>query len=214
MKIEGLPRRAAVEAGIAVGGMCLFGIFAHERMPLALLAVAGLLATAYAIYRSLGDDPSLSSLLGFSFGTNWGSWWLLLGWLLGLGLAILYRWKLGLPPLPEKFGLFAPVAACVGAAEEALYRGYVQGRLSRLGRIVGIAGASVGHTMYKCSLFILPVAAQTDFVFLIFWTFAGGLAFGAMRAASKSVLPPLAAHAVFDILVYGELVNAPWWVWK
>jgi hypothetical protein len=25
---------------------------------------------------------------------------------------------------------------------------------------------------------------------------------------------PLAAHGAFDLVVYGELARAPWWVWN
>jgi hypothetical protein len=31
---------------------------------------------------------------------------------------------------------------------------------------------------------------------------------------SKSVLPALTAHVLFDILVYGDWAQLPWWVWR
>jgi membrane protease YdiL (CAAX protease family) len=45
------------------------------------------------------------------------------------------------------------------------------------------------------------------------WTFVGGVVLGLLRQISDSVVPPIVAHAVFDLLVYGALVRAPWWVW-
>jgi hypothetical protein len=36
---------------------------------------------------------------------------------------------------------------------------------------------------------------------------------GLMRHFSGSVLPAVTAHVLFDILVYGDWAQAPWWVW-
>jgi membrane protease YdiL (CAAX protease family) len=49
---------------------------------------------------------------------------------------------------------------------------------------------------------------------LVFWTFLGGLFFGTLRQVARNVAPALAAHAVFDVIVYGALAQAPWWVWN
>jgi membrane protease YdiL (CAAX protease family) len=116
--------------------------------------------------------------------------------------------------LPTTLTLFAPVAALVGATEEVVYRGYMQGRLRALGPLPAVALAALGHTAYKCALFALPGRlVGIDFGILAACTFLGGLLFGALRERAGSVLPPLVAHACFDILVYGELAHAPWWVW-
>lgn len=221
---------AVREAGIAAGGMCLFALFAHSGSPRVLLAACGLVAALFAISRSMRTEPSTAALFGFSPFTWKAAGCAGFGLVLGGAMAGLFRWNSGLSVLPRGLGSFAPVAACIGIAEEVLYRGYIQGRLGRLGAALAVGGAAACHTAYKCILFALPLlaarsgelraalsrlgwAAQTDIGFLAFYTFLGGLAFGALRQYSRNVVPPLAAHAAFDIVVYGELARAPAWVW-
>jgi hypothetical protein len=74
--------------------------------------------------------------------------------------------------------------------------------------------SAMAHTGYKCFLFVSPPAgADINILFLFQWTFAIGLIFGITRYLTKSILPAMTAHALFDILVYGEFAAAPWWVW-
>jgi membrane protease YdiL (CAAX protease family) len=74
--------------------------------------------------------------------------------------------------------------------------------------------ASAVHTSYKLLVILtLSVPLQFDFFFLVFWTFVGGLLFGALREFSQSSLPAMMAHAVFDVVVYGGLATLPVWVW-
>jgi membrane protease YdiL (CAAX protease family) len=49
--------------------------------------------------------------------------------------------------------------------------------------------------------------------FLAAGTFAVGLILGVFKERSGSVWPPVTAHVLFDIVVYGEYGSAPWWVW-
>lgn len=75
-------------------------------------------------------------------------------------------------------------------------------------------GAALLHTAYKTSLFALPPAGvETDLVFIAVCTLAGGIVFGALRQLSGSVLAPLSAHILFDLVAYSEFASAPWWVW-
>ena len=114
-----------------------------------------------------------------------------------------------------RLGSFAAVAAAIGVTEELVYRGYVQGRLRALGPLAAAILAAVGHTAYKCALFALPpLAVEIDLPFLALGTLVVGVGFGALRERSRSVLPALAAHACFDVLVYGQGAQAPWWVWS
>jgi membrane protease YdiL (CAAX protease family) len=52
-----------------------------------------------------------------------------------------------------------------------------------------------------------------DTGFLVLYTFIAGMVFGTIKYLSESLIPAIIAHALFDILVYAEFVNAPWWVW-
>jgi len=87
--------------------------------------------------------------------------------------------------------------------------------LKRYGLAVATVAAAAAHAAYKSALFVLPPPGrEVDVVFLAVVTFLGGIVFGGMRAVSGSVVPPLVAHACFDLVVYGNLASAPWWVWS
>jgi membrane protease YdiL (CAAX protease family) len=136
------------------------------------------------------------------------------GGIIGAALAILFRMRTGAGVLPTGLAPFAAVAAAIGGVEEVLYRGYVQGRLRLAGRIAAVALTAAVHTAYKSALFVWPLeGVAINFTFLIAATFLGGLTFGALRELSGNVWPPLAAHVVFDLAVYGDWSQAPWWVW-
>jgi membrane protease YdiL (CAAX protease family) len=207
--------RPAAEAAAASAGMVLFALTVHSGMPWTLLAAAGLLIAAGTIGVSLAGAPSVRTFLGIACPFPRTLLMIAAGLLVGGGLAVVYRLRMGLAALPAG-GLEAFVlpACLIGAAEEVIYRGYVQGRLSRLGWPAAVVLAAVAHAAYKTSLFVFPAAPyEINYVFLAFWTLLGGIAFGLLRQFSKNLLPPVAAHAAFDLLVYGAMAEAPWWVW-
>jgi membrane protease YdiL (CAAX protease family) len=204
----------AGEAAVARAGMVLFALFAHSRSAALALSPVGLTLTAAVLVRAIMRRRSPLFLFGLAPVTHKAAIYVPVGALLGLALGVWYRRHIGAPPLPETFQGFALLAALIGGAEEVLYRGYVQGRFRRMGPVGAIACAAILHTAYKTALFALPSEAVTiDFPFIVTATLAGGLAFGTLRELSGSVLVPLAAHAAFDLIVYSELAEAPWWVW-
>jgi membrane protease YdiL (CAAX protease family) len=211
---QGLAR-PLLEAVVASAGLCLFALLAHTRLPAFLLAACGLLATTLAVQHSMRREPSIGSILGLAALSRRGTVLLVVGCLAGAGFGVLYRAVWNWPPLPADVEGFALAAAMIGATEELVYRGYVQGRLRRLGWVAAVALAALAHTAYKSALFALPeTPVQIDFRFLVVWTFVGGCVFGMLREFSGGVLPPVAAHVLFDLVVYGERVEAPWWVWS
>ncbi|MBN2449550.1 MAG: CPBP family intramembrane metalloprotease [Lentisphaeria bacterium] len=140
--------------------------------------------------------------------------WLGLGTLTGVLLAVLWRRSGGLSGLPARLTPFAAVAAAIGATEEVVFRGLVQGRLRVWGQAAAVLGAAVLHTAYKVAVLASPPAGyQVNLGFLATWTLLGGLLFGIFRAAGGSVWPCVAAHAAFDVVGYGDWSGAPWWVW-
>jgi len=203
------------EAAVAGAGMVLFALFAHSLSVPFAFSAAGLTLTAAALVRGVVQPGSPLALFGLTPVTRKVALYVPVSALLGLALGIVYRRHIGAPPLPEAFRGFALVAALIGSAEEVLYRGYVQGRVRRLGPVGAVACAALLHTAYKSALFALPGEAVTiNFPFIVAATFVGGLAFGVLRKLSGNVLAPLAAHAAFDLVVYAELAAAPWWVWS
>jgi membrane protease YdiL (CAAX protease family) len=136
------------------------------------------------------------------------------GVLLGAGLAALFRFTYDQPLLLTGIRPFVLTAALIGTAEELLFRGFIQGKLSSLGWPAAVVLASLAHTAYKLSLFVFPKEGwATTFLVLGFFTFVVGCIQGALRQGTGSVIPPLTAHAFFDIFAYGDWTQAPWWVW-
>ncbi len=204
-----------VEVGIVAAGMCLFALFSHSALPFKLLSAGGLFLATIAILKGLKTEISPAAVLGLHYFSRVVAVYFVFGSLIGVALGFLYRCGYGLEFQLSAFGGFAPLAALIGATEEILYRGYIQGRLCSLSPLPAITCASLCHTSYKCALFAFtPFPMQINLAFFGTCTFMVGFAFGALRQHTGSILPPLAAHACFDIIAYGDCSHAPWWVWS
>jgi len=203
------------EVAVAAAGMVVFALCAHRPAPLAIVSGLGLLAAALGIGRGVLSAPSPGRMLGFRLASRQVAAFTILGLIIGIGLGLAYRAGYGWELLPRVLRPFALVSVAIGVTEELIYRGYVQGRLRGLGPVGAVACAALCHTAYKAALFAFPpFPLEINWVFLVGATFAAGLAFGALRAVPGSVLPPVAAHALFDLIVYGGRAHAPWWVWS
>ena len=204
---------------IAVGSLCsfalmIFSFFIHYEFPLKLLSLSALVLAAYFFShqflalidfrKKAGESVTFIVLLLFS----------LTGLICGILLAMFYRWYLGITLLPESLHYFVIIAALIGIIEELVFRGFIQQQVKSINGPFSILFSTISHTGYKCCLFLAPVATTgIDISILAFWTFLFGLLFGTIKHLSKSIIPSLIAHALFDILVYAEFVKAPWWVW-
>jgi len=192
--------------------MCLFALFVHSQV---LLAALGFAATAAAVARCAWTEDAPSAVFGLRLRSRRATILTALGVPIGLALGVIYRDQYGLPLFPAALTGFVVPAVLIGGTEELLYRGYVQGRVRRLGVVGAVAFAAAGHTAYKTLLFALPPEPMA----VTFWvvalvTFLGGVGFGVLRELSGGVYAPLLAHACFDIIVYGDKAHAPWWVWS
>jgi membrane protease YdiL (CAAX protease family) len=195
--------------------MVLFGLFSHQGLPLILISAAGLLAAAFCIQRSTTSIRDIPPLIGLS-GITWQVLSITLaGCAAGVGLGMYYRFSFEMPLFPESALQPFALAACgIGAAEELVYRGWMQGRLRALGRPAAVLISAAAHTAYKTALFLLPASpVSVNFLSLVVFTFTVGALFGLLRELSRSVYPAVAAHAAFDLIVYGAAAQAPWWVW-
>src|SRR4030042_766767 len=122
------------EAAAVCLGMILFGLFSHQGLPWIAISVAGLLSVAFCIQRSIVSMRDIPPLFGLS-----GSWKVLIislaGCAVGVGLGAYDRFSLGMTLLPgPALHPFALAACGIAAAEELLFRGWMQGRLRVLGR--------------------------------------------------------------------------------
>ena len=206
--------RPLLHGAIAAFGACLFGLFINVGMPWTPFAAVALLVSALTIAHSFikeSNPPLILGLLPFSPKVING---LVMGCAFGMALGILFRFYGDLPLLPKGVGRFVIVAVGIGATEEILFRGYIQGRLKGLGWFLAPVLAAAAHTLYKVALFASPPAGiVVDYPLLAAGTLLAGIVLGGLREWSGSVLPPLAGHVLFDIIVYGERAHVPWWVW-
>lgn len=174
----------------------------------------GLLLSAVIISRNLKSLSDLKKIWGENFSGRISIRYTIAGIVFGATLAVLYRWHLDISLLPRSVHLFVIVAAIIGSAEELVFRGFLQEHVRTINGPFSVIFSTLAHTGYKCCLFLSPVIeSDINIGFLALWTFGAGLLFGTIRHLSESLLPALAAHVLFDILVYSEFTDAPWWVW-
>lgn len=201
-------------AFLSLAGILLFAGFIHRTFPLLIIALAGITGAGIAIGYSIRSVP-FPVALGIDRLNGRILLYCLLAALFGIILGVLARHRFELTLVPEGLSRVALVAPLVGAVEELVFRGYMQGLIRPLGRVFSIVFAASAHTGYKV-LVILSLSGplQFDYSFLVYWTIAGGVLFGTLRELSGSTFPPVIAHAVFDILLYGGMATAPVWVWS
>ncbi len=91
-------------------------------------------------------------------------------------------------------GRWASLAlAPIVLGEELVWRGSVQGALAgRLGRAAGVPLAALAYALAH-----VPLGSPV----LLLVAFGCGLAWGALRALTGSLVPPLVAHLAWDVLV-------------
>ena len=197
----------------AVLGILIFAAFIHRAFPLLLLAIAGIILAGAAIAYSIRGQAITEAFALDRFHRK-VLLFCLLSIPVGALLGMLTRNTFDLSLFPVRITLVAVVAPLVGAFEELIFRGYIQGHLRPIGRYFSVVYASAVHTSYKLLVILtLSVPLQFDIFFLVLWTFLGGLLFGTLRELSQSTFPAMLAHAVFDVVLYGGLATMPIWVW-
>jgi membrane protease YdiL (CAAX protease family) len=199
---------------LVLAGIFLFALYVHERSWLVIRSFAGLLLVALSLVIFLMNSDEGISVFGSLRFTPGGIGFLITGIVVGGILGLSYRHFFFDTTLPASITTFAIISPLIGITEELLFRGYLQGRIRGLNRVLAIVVAALGHTTYKCIVLrSLPDPSGIDFTFLITWTMIGGLIFGILRDLSDSIFPPALAHGCFDVIVYGGFVSAPVWVW-
>jgi len=201
------------DVSLAVLGILLFAAFIHRAFPMLLLAILGLAGAGAVIAYSIREQ-AIAEAFALDRLSRKVLLYCLPAILLGVILGVLVRNSYDISLFPERITGVALVAPLVGAFEELIFRGYIQGHLHPIGRSFAVVYASTVHTTYKLLVILtLSIPLQFDFFFLVFWTFAGGILFGILRELSGSTLPPMIAHAAFDVILYGGLATIPVWVW-
>jgi len=212
-RIRQSPYRMLNLSGV-VAGILLFALFIHDPWPRRIISFIALTGSSLLLGFSIRNSSILSAF-GLSPVTRKILYYLIPALILGVGLGWLTRATFDLSPFPASVSRIAIIAPLIGATEELIFRGYIQGYLRPMGGVFSVVYTSTVHTCYKLLVILsLSVPLQFDFFFLVTWTFIGGLAFGVLREGSRSSIPPVISHALFDIVLYGGYAIAPVWVWS
>jgi membrane protease YdiL (CAAX protease family) len=196
---------------IASAGIWLFAGFIHTAP---VIAIAGMIVTSFSVAYFA---KSLIELLRIAGLTEY-KWKLfpysLAGLVLGISVGTFYGLNQSKALFPLYLTVNAIIAPSVGIAEELLFRGFIQGSMSRVSGWLGIFFASFSHTGYKVLVICMfPSDLGINLFYLAIFTFTGGLLLGWLRKASESIIPSALAHGCFDIMIYGALASLPVWVW-
>ena len=202
------------EAIICSLGFIVFAYFIHYRFPARLISFGALLLSGIIIARNLKSASDLGKIICKNDSIRDFLLFAASGVVIGSILSIWYRSHLDIELFPRSVHFFAFIAALIGSTEELVFRGFIQEHVRKINGPFSVLFGTLSHTGYKCFLFLSPaVTANIDVGFLALFTFIFGIVFGTIRYLSGSLLPALTAHALFDIIVYAEYTNAPWWVW-
>ena len=204
-----------LSAILVIGGMCIFGLFIHENSWWRIVSFAGLALVAVVVSLSVRDFKSLLLVFGFGQFTRKVINYSVAGIIFGMFLGLAYNFIKADSLLPVTLTKFALIAPLIGIMEELVFRGFLQSRSLSSGPLASVILAASGHTLYKYLVIrTVSVDLNTNIFFLVILTFLVGVVFGIMREASRSVIPPALAHAIFDIIVYGGASLAPVWIWS
>jgi membrane protease YdiL (CAAX protease family) len=203
-----------VEAFLFLAGMVVFASFIHGEGLVFWIALAGLLVMGALIIVAILRSGSAAAVFGLDRYERWLPAYMLAGLVTGLAATAAYRIWAGWPLLPGTLTFIALVSPLIGMTEELVFRGYLQGRTRRYDSLAAILVAAAAHTFYKyLVLKSLGPDPGVDFIRLVIFTFVFGLIAGILREYGRNVLPAVLAHAVFDIMVYGDFTEMPVWVW-
>jgi membrane protease YdiL (CAAX protease family) len=191
--------------------LAVFAFFINFSFPANSIAFIALLFAAFIISRDMRNFTVPPLRYSFTAATII---YCIIGFQMGVAGALYYRGSFGMPVLPSVIRNFVWVAICIGITEELVFRGFIQGMLSKLHPGFAIVLAALAHATYKACLFISPAADYHYSVMLFYtWSLGAFILIGVLRYYSKSILPAIIAHAVFELVVYAENLHAPWWVW-
>jgi membrane protease YdiL (CAAX protease family) len=203
-----------IEAILCCFAFMVFAFFINAKLPFRLVAVTALFLPAWFFGRNLQSLSDLRKITGESASLKITILYIITGILVGTLFTILYRWHLEISLFPKSINFFVLVAALIGCTEELVFRGFIQEYVKSVNAPFSILFSTISHTFYKCCLFMSPmVNNDINIGFLAFWTLIAGILLGTIKHITKSILPSMIAHALFDVLVYAEFVRAPWWVW-
>ncbi len=195
-------------------GLWAFALLYRGSYPMQVIATVSLVAAAILIvWALLSNEKVLLQKSIWQWQTASGKVFAY-SIIISVFLALWYRYSEHMPIIPAAAEWFVVLSILIGATEELIFRGVVQGEAIRWHEHGAIFLSAFAFAGYKSLLFVLPSAEnQTNILNLFILTFLAGILLGYARKNSGSILPCLIAHGIFDLLVYMETAKLPWWVW-
>ena len=195
-------------------GLWVFAILYRGSYPMQVVATVSLVATAiFIVWVLLSKEKILLEKSMWQWQTIPGKNFVY-SIIISVFLALWYRYSEHMPILPASAEWFVVISILIGATEELIFRGVVQGEASRWNTTGAVYLSALAFGGYKSLLFVLPATENhTNILNLFILTFLAGILLGYARKKSGSILPCLVAHGIFDLLVYMETAEPPWWVW-
>lgn len=196
-------------------GCIVFAWFIHAPFSLNIIAYTSLAVVAFIISRQLLPFSILFKTFYHNLFYRKMIVFNILGLEMGIAAALYYRQSYGMFIFPSSIGSFAIIAVGIAVVEELVFRGFIQGILQKVHIAFSVVFASLSHAIYKAAIFLAPFIPQRieNVASLFFMSLFLFLVLGLLKHYSKSIIPCIIAHVVFDIIVYAEMANAPWWVW-
>ena len=213
-KIHNEKISVLLETILLVAGIGVFAWFIQEDNYLIAVAFGGLLVASLVISAIIVKSESPAEIFGIDRFNKRILLFCFAGIFIGVVPAFCGRYYYDLPDFPASLTIIALVSPLIGITEELVFRGYIQGRLRIIGTVGAVFIAAAAHALYKfLVLGSVSDIVEVNFLALVGLTFGFGIIIGFVRAFSRSVIPALAAHASFDILMYGDFTSMPVWVW-
>lgn len=191
-----------------------FSLTVHLPFPFVLIAFVALVSVAWIV--TMHQD--ILDRIGKEFQRDFTSGQMLLFNLIGLEFGILvafyYRYSYSLSLFPHSVNWFFIAAIMIAVLEEVLFRGFLQSMVETKNHKSAAFAAAFVHAAYKSAIFLpLSDVHGANIPSLFFWSFIAFAGLGFLKQFSKSIAPPIIAHVIFDVIVYAEFAQAPWWVW-
>ena len=204
-----------LETAAFLTGILVFTYFITGDKSSVVLALAGIGLSLGILVLKIKSGCSLTMAFGFGSQLKGKILYAGIAILAGLLLGMVYRQSLRTGLLPQRLVWFALFASLIGSTEELIFRGFIQTNLRKINASVAVIISAAAHTIYKLVLFwSLDPGMAINFRGLVIWTFIGGIIFGTIRELSGNTVFPVISHAVFDIVVYGDNLILPWWIWS
>lgn len=203
-----------IQAELFFCSVLIFVGFLQLPYPFYFLSLAGVMLAVLILSRELNSFRHILVLFDLKKFSGYAIFFLINSILLGIFLGLVFRNYLHITMLSGRLRLFSLTAMAIGMCEELIFRGYIQRKLRNSGLLTAIGGAAIFHTLYKCFVFmVIPPVFHTDFLWLVVLTSVVGCIMGLLKEFSGTTWVPMAGHATFDLIVYGDGMVAAWWVW-